>query len=206
MLSANKYFADISKERNKPLFYKHIHVKIRRDNTQVVIFRSFSLYLYVGKETRTSSLSAGFICKKVDRKKIHFFSLYAPVVVTKSKWIDLCMLSIRSFFVMSNKLKQINQATMTNDHLFSFISFCVLLGAYIDDIRSLISSFFIDEHQPCTCTYIVQAPDCRLQKKKVNLFLLLIWDVYVCCVFPFFFLYEWKSNHHHRLFYSLCFN
>jgi hypothetical protein len=53
---------------------------------------------------------------------------------------------------------------------------------------------------------IIQAPDCRLQKKKVNLFLLLIWDVYVCVAFflSFLFLYEWKSNYHHRLFDCLC--
>ncbi len=56
MLSVNKYFADIFKERERersePLFYKHIHVKIRRDNTQVVviIILSFALVKNENKE------------------------------------------------------------------------------------------------------------------------------------------------------------
>jgi hypothetical protein len=50
MLSANKYFVDISKERNEPLFCKHIHVKIRRDNTQVVVIDVLSFFSFFAEE------------------------------------------------------------------------------------------------------------------------------------------------------------
>jgi hypothetical protein len=120
----------------------------------------------------------------------------------------VCMYAVcQIILVMSNKLKQINQATITSDHLFcSFLLLFFVVGS-LYWWHSL--SYFVLFHWRAPAVHMhIYSTGTRLSssEKKVNLFLLLIWDVYVCCVFLFFFLYEWKSNHHHRFFYCLCFN
>jgi hypothetical protein len=103
MLSVNKYFADIFKEggrgreRNEPLFYKHIHVKIRRDNTQVVanVVLSFALVKNENKELiGRIHMQKGRLCYEDIRFFIYIYIYkynsfirvsYAPFVVIKSK-------------------------------------------------------------------------------------------------------------------------
>lgn len=176
------------KERsaNGPLFCKHIHVKIRIDNTRVVVvIRSFGSRWW---RTRTKSLSTmrkrqGLACLKVD---------FSRDYITR----------ILSF---ARDMHQLFRASKcTTDH------FCHLEQIQVNQSNEWpSSSIFLsslpclnNSHQRCSCAYPQSIAGARLSssEEKKKLISFFYWFATYMCLAIFLSLpSEWKSKYRHRL-------